>query len=360
MAEVALHRCGASPEPISRPRVARTRKGGLSVIDVHCHILDPKAEQIAAGLAERPSAAAPANTPAGRTADYNRQLIETTYRPRLTDLSARLADMDAMGVDLQIISPSPTQYYYWAGTEAAETLVRSQNELIAEQCGRHPDRFAGVGTVSLQHPERAAVQARHAIRELGLKGVEISSVVGGEPIDAPRFDPFWAAMDEMGAPVLLHPLGSTIGPRLDDHYLSNIIGQPAETAIALSRLIHGGHLDRFEALKICAVHGGGYLPLYVSRSDHAWAVRPESCGCAHPPSSYLKRLWFDSLVYDPAHLRRLIDVVGVDRVVAGTDYPFDMGDYDPVGVVQSVDGLTEKERTAILSGNAIGLFDLAN
>ncbi|WP_271146012.1 amidohydrolase family protein [Brevundimonas sp. NIBR10] len=343
---------------MSRPRVARTRKGGLAVIDVHCHVLDPQAERLAEGLPERPVAGPTPGTAAGWTADYNRRLIETAYRPRLTDLSARLADMDAMGVDLQILSPSPTQYYYWAGPEAAEALVLRQNEGIAELCARHPDRLAGLATVSLQHPERAAAQARHAIRELGLKGVEISTLVGADPVDAPRFDPFWSAMNDLGAPVLLHPLGTTLGSRLDDHYLSNIIGQPAETAVALSRLIMGGHLDRFDAVRICAVHGGGYLPLYAGRSDHAWSVRPESCGCLQPPSAYLKRLWFDSLVYDPAHLRRLIDVVGADRVVVGTDYPFDMGDYDPVGLIRSVEGLSPAERDAILSGNAIRLFGL--
>jgi aminocarboxymuconate-semialdehyde decarboxylase len=356
-----LHGCG--PAALERrPKTPRARRADQKVIDLHCHYLDEATELLVQHLPERPAPVS-VNTAANRTAAYNRELMQTTYRAPLTSVAVRLADMDAMGVDIQAISPSPTQYYYWATEEASREIVLSQNTHIAEICAAHPDRFVGIGSVSLQHPRTAVEQARYAVKTLGLRGVEVSSIVNGVPIDDKRFDIVWAELESLGAMVLLHPLGTTAGPRLDDHYLSNVIGQPLETEIALLRLIFGGHFDRYQALKICAVHGGGYLPLYVSRSDHAWRVRPESCGCRLKPSEYLRRIWFDTLVYDVAHLRRLIDVVGTDRVVIGTDYPFDMGDYDPVDLVNAVTGLPKEAARAILAGNAgelLGLNSLAD
>jgi aminocarboxymuconate-semialdehyde decarboxylase len=353
---VRLHGCARRPL-VRRPAAPRARRPDIPVVDVHCHFLDEASEDIVRELDGRPSAP-PIDSAAGRTAAYNRELMVTDYRSALNDIATRLDEMDAMGVDVQAISPSPTQYYYWAPEEASRELVASQNTRIAEICAVHPDRFVGLGAVSLQHPRSAVEQARHAIKTLGLRGVEVSSIANGLSIDDPTFEPVWAELDALGAVVLLHPLGTNAGPRLDDYYLSNVIGQPLETDIALSRLIFGGHFDRHRKLKLCAVHGGGYLPLYVSRSDHAWRLRPESCGCAHPPSTYLRRIWFDSLVYDPGHLRRLIDVVGSDRVVVGTDYPFDMGDYDPVALVGAVAGLRPEEIKAILAGNARELLGI--
>jgi aminocarboxymuconate-semialdehyde decarboxylase len=203
----------------------------------------------------------------------------------------------------------------------------------------------------------AAEQAEHAVRKLGLKGIEVSTLVNGVDIGDPALDPFWAKMDELGAVVFIHPLGTTLGARLSRFYLSNIVGNPAETATVLSQMIFDGVFDRHAGLKVCAAHGGGYLPPYIARSDHGWRVRPE-CGCQRPPSSYLKQIWFDTIVYDPDQLRRLIEVVGAGQVVVGTDYPFDMGHYDPQGLVEAVAGLTEAEREAILSGNAERLLGL--
>lgn len=351
-----LHFCRA-PLP-TRPNTPRTRSGGARVVDIHCHYLNPQVEDLVAALPDPPAPPAPASPAADRTARYNRELLETVYRTKLTDIAARLEDMDAMGVDMQAISPSPTQYHYGVPADASEEIVRLQNERIAAICGEHPDRFVGLGTVSLQEPSLARDQVRHGAQKLGLRGFEISTLVNGVGVDDARFRPFWEEVERLGVAVLLHPLGTTIGPRMDVHYLSNIVGQPAETAIALSRMIMGGHFDRFPALKLCAVHGGGYLPPYIGRSDHAWRVRPECDGCARPPSDYLRRIWFDTLVYDPARLGDLIDIVGADRVVAGTDYPFDMGDYDPVGLVEAVDGLSASDRAAILGGNAMRLLGL--
>ncbi|ABQ68046.1 amidohydrolase 2 [Rhizorhabdus wittichii RW1] len=352
-----LHVC-RKPLP-TRPARPRRRAGGAAVVDLHCHFLVAEVEAMAAEAPDAPRPPAAASEAAAATARYNAELIRTTYRPPLTDIDTRLADMDAMGVDVQAISPSPTQYHYWAPADLGEALVARINERIATLCADHPDRLVGLGSVALQHPLLAREQLRHAVRGLGLRGVEISTMVNGDGIDDPRFAPFWEEAERFGALVLVHPLGTTVGPRMDAHYLSNVIGQPLETMIALSRLIMGGHFDRYPALKLCAVHGGGYLPKYAGRSDHGWKVRPECDGCAHPPSAYLRRIWYDSLVYEPAELRALIDAVGADRIVVGTDYPFDMGDYDPIGLVDAVPGLGAADKAAILGGNARKLLGIA-
>lgn len=352
-----LHFC-RKPMP-TRPARPRRRAGGAAVVDMHCHFLIAEAETMVAALPDRPRPPAPASEAAAATARYNAELIRTTYWPALTDIRTRLADMDAMGVDVQAISPSPTQYHYWAPADAGEALVACINERIASLCADHPDRFVGLGSVALQHPVLAREQLRHAICELGLRGVEISTTVAGASIDDPRFAPFWEEAEELGAVVLLHPLGTTIGARMDDHYLSNVVGQPAETAIALSRLIMGGHFDRYPALRLCAVHGGGYLPKYIGRSDHAWKVRPECDCCARPPSSYLRSIWYDTVVYETDELRALVDAVGADRIVIGTDYPFDMGHYDPVGLIEDISGIGDADRAAMLGGNARALLGIA-
>jgi aminocarboxymuconate-semialdehyde decarboxylase len=267
--------------------------------------------------------------------------------------------MDAMGVDIQVLSPSPTQYYYWAERELAESLVKVQNEYVAELCAQYPKRFLGLGTLALQHPELAAQQLDHALGSLGLKGVEISTSVNGQELDADPLKPFWKKAEELNAIVFIHPFGTTLGARVSTHYLNNIIGQPLETTIALSHLIFSGVLDRHPGLKIVAAHGGGYLPSYCGRSNHGHSVRPEARADAPQiPLHYLKKLWFDTLVYEPEALRHLIDVVGASQVIVGTDYPFDMGHYAPHALVEETPRITEADAVAILGGNAASLLGL--
>ena len=172
------------------------------------------------------------------------------------------------------------------------------------------------------------------------------------------FDPFWAKADELGAVVFIHPWGTSLGDRVAQHYLGNIVGQPIETTLALSHLIFGGTFDRYPGLKVLAAHGGGYLPLYISRSDRGHEVRSEAQGCQHRPSHYLRRnVWCDCVVFEPDHLQRLVDVVGSDRVVVGTDYPFGkgMGSFDVHPLLANFD---EETRDRILGGNAADLIGL--
>lgn len=355
----APHRsCVRSPE--SAGRGGLSAKGKHVVVDFHCHVLTVAAEALVGDRPQKRSE--PAQMLAAVGADslaHNNAVMLPKAFPKLTRVEQRLADMDAMGVDVQVISPSPSQYYYWADAELSRELVKVQNEYVAETCARHPDRLVGLGTVSLQHPPLAAEQLRHAMKHLGLKGVEISTAVNEMELGAAELAPFWSVAEELGAVVFIHPFGTTLGKRLNAYYLSNIIGQPLETTIALSHLIFGGVLDRHPGLKIVAAHGGGYLPSYCGRSNHGHDVRPEArAQASQSPIDYLRRIWFDTLVYEPQALRHLIDVVGASQLVVGTDYPFDMGHEDPRGLLAATGGLSDAERAAILGGNALSLLGM--
>jgi len=323
---------------------------------VHAHLAVPAADALVAG--EPGFAAELADERMCHSADslaVNRAQLERVT-PLMADGHRRLADMDSMGVDVQVVGPMP-MHHYWADQALAARYTRTANEAIAAHCAQHPDRLAGLGTVPLQHPAMAAAELTHAVTGLGLKGACVGSHAAGRELADPAHERFWYCAEELGAVILIHPWGCRLGASLAAHYLGNTVGQPAETTVALSHIIFSGLLDRHPALKLVAVHGGGYLPGYLGRSDHAWQVRPDARDCAEPPSSYLHRIWFDSLVYTPDGLRQLVAAAGASQVMLGTDYPFDMGVEDPVRRLDAA-ALTGPDRAAIAGRNAIRLFGL--
>ena len=327
-----------------------------ATIDVHAHVILPDVE---AAVAAEPGLAAHKELDARRNGAGSMAVSGQMVGARvgkLTQVPLRLADMDAQGVDIQIVSPSPSHYHYWADPDLARELWRLADQGTVAHCAQAPDRLLGLGLAPLQHPDQLVEALDHAL-ELGLKGVEISSHAPGVELSDPRLEAFWARAAATGAIVFLHPFGCTLDERLDRWYLSNIVGQPTENAVALSHLIFAGVLDRHPELKLLASHGGGYLPAYIGRSDHGWKVRPEAHDCAEPPSGYLRRIWFDSLVHDPSVLRNLVDVAGHDHVVLGSDYPFDMGVEDPVERLAAA-GLPDRVRLAVQGSNAAELFGI--
>ncbi|WP_086724137.1 amidohydrolase family protein [Streptomyces sp. NRRL B-24085] len=324
-------------------------------VDVHAHVLLPEVEALVAdlpGLAEARALDARRNGPAALA--VNGPMVRERV-PRMTDPAVRLAAMDAQGVDVQLVSPSPSHYHYWADEETAEKVYRLANEATAAHCSAAPDRLRGLGLVPLQHPRQAVRALEHAMDQ-GLLGVEISSHAPGRELSDPAYEPFWTRAEETDAIVFLHPFGCTLDERLDRWYLSNTVGQPVENAVALSHLIFSGVLDRHPGLKLIAAHGGGYLPTHIGRSDHAWRTRSDAgADCAHLPSSYLRRLYFDSLVHDPHVLRELVRAAGPDRVLLGSDFPFDMGTEDPLRALRAA-GLTDADFDAVRGGNAAALL----
>jgi len=322
-------------------------------VDLHAHLLTPAVEPLVADCPQKKGEPAlMLRTQGAASVAHNvRTMLPVAFR-KMTSLDERLRDMDAMGVDVQALSPSPSQYYYWAEHDLAREIVRVQNEHVAATCAAHPERFVGLGTVALQYPELSDEQLTDAVKTLGLRGVEISTAVNGVDLADAKFEKFWAKADELGCVVFIHPLGTSLGERVNQFYLANIIGQPLETTVALSNLIFGGVLDRHPGVKIVAAHGGGYLPAYIGRSDHGYNVRPEAGGIRKKPSEYLKQIYFDSLVYAPGQLRMLIAQVGASQIVVGTDYAFDMGDYDVHEMIESLADVSPEESAMILGGNA--------
>ncbi|WP_223166418.1 amidohydrolase family protein [Nonomuraea sp. SYSU D8015] len=328
----------------------------MITVDVHAHVLLPEIEQAVQG---HPGLAAHRELDARRNGPDALAVSGRMIGERiglLTRVPDRLAAMDAAGVDVQIVSPSPNHYHYWADPGLAGRICRLAAEGVAEHVAQAPGRLYGLGLAPLQHPSLLMEALEHALG-LGLKGVEISSHAPGRDLSDPAYEPFWASAAESGAVVFLHPFGCTLDERLDRWYLSNIVGQPVENAVALSHLIFSGVLDRHPGLRLLAAHGGGYLPYYLGRADHGWRTRPDARGCAREPSSYLRELHFDSLVHDPSALRTLAGVAGRERVLLGSDFPFDMGDPDPLAALRA-SGLPPDLCDAIRGGNAVRLFDL--
>ncbi|MGH9688639.1 MAG: amidohydrolase family protein [Candidatus Acidiferrales bacterium] len=345
------------PPGDARPQQVQRERKSLTV-DVHCHILTTEVERLVSDFPEKQAEQNIQLRMYGlESIEHNRTLF-ASLMPQLKGIDERLRRMDEMGIDIQLISPSPNQYYYWADVDLAKQIVAVQNEHIASVCAAHRERLRGLGNIALQHPELSVEQLTNCVKKLGLRGIEISSTVNGLELSDERFERFWAKAEELGCLVFIHPLGTSLGDRVNRYYLGNIIGQPLETTIALSHLIFGGVLDRFPGLKICAAHGGGYLPSYIGRSDHGYSVRPEARKIKHKPGDYLKRIYFDSLVYTPEGLRYLIEEVGVTQVMIGTDYPFDMGSYDPHSQIAAVPGLSQRDRDLILGGNAMRLLNI--
>src|SRR5690348_10495462 len=310
----------------------------IKTVDVHAHCIVPEAAKIINHPLEAPA------------------LL-------WSDVGTRLAQMDRSGVDVEALSINP--YWYRAERDQAEQLIKIQNETLAEFCAGHPDRFVGFATAALQFPDLAAEQVEHAVKNLGFRGVGVAGSVAGEELANPRFHPFWAKCEELGVLVFMHPLGTReLEPsgRLDGSgLLTNTIGNPLETTIALSHLIFEGTLDRFPGLKICAAHGGGFLPSYANRSDAVIRTFPQRVGPLPKknPTAYLRdgQLFFDTIVFTPEALRHLIAETGSGQIMIGTDYPFPWTSTE-VDLVLNTPGLTDDERIAILGGTAARLLNI--
>ena len=281
----------------------------------------------------------------------------------MDDTSSRIAAMDAQGIDVEALSINP--YWYKASNDQSAELIRLQNETLVEFCAANPERFVAYATAALQHPELAAEQIEHAVKKLGFRGVSVGGSVAGEELANPRFHPFWKKCEELDVLVFLHPTGTreleASGRLGGSGLLTNTIGNPLETTIALSHLIFEGTLDRFPGLKICAAHGGGYLGSYANRSDAVIRTFPNRVGPLpkKKPTQYLKdgQLFFDTIVFTPEALRHLIAESGVGQVMIGTDYPFPWTSTE-VDLVLSTPELSDADRVAILGGTACKLLGI--
>jgi aminocarboxymuconate-semialdehyde decarboxylase len=311
----------------------------VKTIDVHAHCVIPEASKLLGP--------APVNTVRGGD-------------EVVINMEKRLAAMDSQAVDVEVLSINPN--WYKTDRELAGQVVKIQNDKLAELCALKSDRFAGFASLTLQAPDLAVQELETAVKKQGLKGAAIGGNVDGVAFSDPKFYPVWAKAEELGASLFIHPQGV---PELNkllagNGWLTNAIAYPAETTIALSHMIFEGTFDKFPKLKVIAAHGGGFLPSYADRSDHACLVNPGGCNpdikLRKQPTEYLKQIYFDSLVFTPEALRHLAAQVGVSQIVLGSDYPFPW-QLQPVDHIFESTSFSDDEKAGMLGGTAEKLLN---
>jgi len=331
--------------PASKRREIRVGQRRVKTVDVHSHIALPESAEVLKGTPLEKLAAGGPTRPGTNPHSLGHERLQT---------------MDAMGIDVQVVSINA--FWYSAERDLARRLIDVQNERLAALCAVQPNRFVALASVALQFPELAAQQMEDAIKHLGMRGAAIGGSVEGQELSSPKFDPFWAKAEEMQALIFMHPQDSAVATGISSRvqgngFLDNVIGNPLETTIFLSHLIFEGTLDRFPNLKICAAHGGGYLPSYSGRMDQGCLTLPIRCSktIQKKPSEYLKQLYFDGMVFTPEGLRHIIAVCGASQIGLGSDYPF-AWEVHPVDHVLGTPGLSDSDREAILGGTMCKLL----
>ena len=352
-----LFTCPGAAARGGAPRGATGRRRHVAV-DIHCHVHHPAADEMVKHLV------VPNREPSQRFSNElsratNRTQMENVW-PCLTSVDQRLRDMDKMGMNVQAISPSPFHFMYWLEPELAKKMSRSVNEHLASIVRAHPDRFVALAHVPLQDPGAAAEELDYCVRQLGFRGAEIGTNVVGAEISRGR-DEFWRKAHELDVVVFMHPNGFTGGERLADHYFTNVIGNPLDTTVAVAHLVFDGVLERFPKLKLVAAHGGGYVAHYPARMDHVWGARADARTVLKKrPRQSLAKLYFDTIVFDREQLRHLVNLWGADHILVGTDYPYDMGMYDPRGFVGGCTFLKDADQAKILGLNAARLLKITS
>jgi aminocarboxymuconate-semialdehyde decarboxylase len=325
------------------------------VIDAHAHILS---EETMALMRK----AAPGIGPKLERIDDDFAVLTVAgspYRPFPRggwDMAKRFSDMDAAGVDVQVVSNTPQTFLYNQEAALTAALAALQNDQIAAAVAAHPERLMGIATLPMQAPGLAADELRRAMRKLGLRGAQIGSNINGRNLDDPALEPLWATADELAAFIMVHPTQVAGAERLKSYYLTNLIGNPLDTTIAAACLVFGGVVGRYPGIKFLMVHGGGFVPYQAGRFSHGWQVRPEPrANLNSPPNAALDALYFDSIVHSKVALEFLVASAGASRVLLGSDYPFDMGTLDCARQVLAL-AVPEADKAVILGGAAMKLL----
>ena len=320
-------------------------------IDVHAHIIET--ETIELVMQEAPDLAPTLTAIDDEFAVF--EIAGRAYRPFPRggwDVGRRLGDMNKTAVDVQVLSVPPQTFLYDQDPGLASRVARIQNEQLTKLVNRHPDRFAAIGTVAMQSPAHAVSELRYAMESLGHCGLMIGSNIAGKNLDDPDLEPFWAAANELEAFILIHPVQVAGIERLRNYYLVNLIGNPLDTTIAAACLLFGGVLDRHPAINFCLSHGGGFVPYQAGRFLHGWHVRPEpKVALQEPPRDLIRRFYYDTILHADAPLDYLVGVAGADRVLLGSDYPFDMAMLNCVGHVRDM-AISEHDQATILGEEA--------
>jgi len=330
----------------------------VRTIDTHTHILTEET----AALLRKEAPKVPVTITPVDAESATLDVAGVVYRPFPRggfDLAHRLRDMDAMGVDVQVLSATPQTYLYNQDASLGAMTAAIQNDQIAKLVEQNPQRFMGIATLPMQAPERAADELKRAITKLGLRGTMFASNIMGKNLDDPSFEPVWATAEELGAFVFIHPNNVAGADRMKYYYLNNLIGNPLDTTIGAACLYFGGVLDRHPKLTVVLAHGGGFTPYQAARWEHGWQVRPEpKKNIANQPVDIAKRFYYDTILHSAPVLEFMIKHVGADRVMLGSDYPYDMGMMDCVKHVRGLK-ISDADKATILSMRAQALLGKA-
>lgn len=273
-----------------------------------------------------------------------------------SDAAAKVEGMDRKGLDISLISPAPFVFFYWLDADRALEAARIINDGIARMAMRFPERLRGMGTLPMQHPEAAVAELERIVKDHGFTSVELGCSIEDEQLADPRFRPILKKAQELKVLIFTHPYSNVEFCGVEQYYLRNLIGNPLHTTIMVAHLMFSGALDELQDLKICLAHGGGYVPYQFGRLAHGHEVRKETkARTKTSPRDLLRRFYYDALIHDARPLRYLIDLVGADRVMIGTDAPFDMGEEEPISMLEELKHLTEQEREQIFGANALAL-----
>ena len=322
-------------------------------IDIHAHMLPQEAIRRLGKESPRVVPKLIAQGDRSTIMEIAGKVVQRPMPPECWDLDLRLADMDKHGIEMQAVCATVHTFFYNEEPELGAACAGLQNDEIAAVVRRHPDRFVALATLPLQDPKRAADELMRAMRVLGLRGAQIGSHVNGRNLDDPALEAVWAAANELRAFILVHPHGDILpGDRLASYYMRNFVGLPFETTMAGAALVFGGVIERYPGINFCLCHGGGFLPYQAGRFVHAFNVRAEAKARLHgSPQDSLARLHYDTIVHSPHALEFLLAAVGPDRVLMGSDYPFDMGELDCVTRVETL-AVSKASRDAVLGGRA--------
>ena len=330
----------------------------VRTIDTHTHVLT---EETAALLRKEAPKVAVTITPVDAES-ATLDVASVVYRPFPRggfDLARRLHDMDAMGVDVQVLSATPQTYLYNQDASLGTTTAAIQNDQIGKLVKQNPQRFMGIATLPMQAPEKAADELKRAMTKLGLRGTMFASNIMGKNLDDPSFEPVWATAEELGAFIFIHPNNVAGADRMKSYYLNNLIGNPLDTTIGAACLYFGGVLDRYPKLTVVLAHGGGFTPYQAARWEHGWHVRPEpKKNITKQPVDIAKRFYYDTILHSAPVLEFMIEHVGADRVVLGSDYPYDMGMMDCVKHVRGLK-ISDADKATILCTRAQALLGKA-
>jgi aminocarboxymuconate-semialdehyde decarboxylase len=307
----------------------------IKKIDGHRHVLLPEAEKIASKLDSVRSSNIYPSGVLEKSEKINRRKGEIWTR-KMRDFDENIADLRAADMNMAVLQPTQTMFFYWAEPSAAAELSRMVNEYTASGVSRHPEYFLGLATIPLQDMDLAVQELTYSVQELGLKGVVTGSNVNGHGFDEEQFQPFFEKVAELDVPIFVHPNNPAGTERVRNYYLVNFLAYPLESAVMAAQLVFGGVLDRYPGLKICLSHAGGVLPFLLGRLEHGQSVRPEAQEhCRNPFHHYLNNFYVDTITFRADTLRFVLEVMPEGHVFMGTDYPYDMADSDPVGSVKA-------------------------